>query len=487
MRHYTRRDFLRMLGGGAAALSVMALTGGCEVMLGEIVNRPVRREISGLSPTDPIIQTYQEAVRAMQALPESDPRNWTRQAEIHLNFCPHNNWFFLPWHRAYLYYFERICRELTGVRDFALPYWNWSANRRLPAAFQGGPANPLFVPDRDVRPRDRARDEFVGPALLESIMQNKNFLLFASGQAAGQRDPSTTGPLEGRPHNYIHGFVGGIMGTYMSPLDPVFWTHHNMIDYCWVEWNANRGHPNTNDPQWAGFVFEDNFVDRGGNPVDVKVSSTFLLPLIAYRYEPTPIGEAPPSAVQRDAQEMMRFLQEGAGVELAFADTFAVQQQVEVRVGEPVTVPIPLPASAIESALAPQAGAATQAERVLITVGDVAQPPSKDFFVRVFVNHPEATAETPLDDPHYAGSFAFFSDAGRAGGHEHATGSAPDFVVDVTETLRTLAEGEEMAAAGEMNVQLVAVPFEERAPEVTSFTLDFLELGLARASVPGAD
>jgi hypothetical protein len=30
-----------------------------------------------------------------------------------------------------------------------------------------------------------------------------------------------------------------------SPLDPIFWTHHCMIDRCWVEWNITRNHANT--------------------------------------------------------------------------------------------------------------------------------------------------------------------------------------------------------------------------------------------------
>src|SRR5688500_14408928 len=61
-----------------------------------------RRSVGTLAGNDPIIVSYRQAVSAMRALPSSDPRNWTRQAQIHLNFCPHGNWFFLPWHRAYL-------------------------------------------------------------------------------------------------------------------------------------------------------------------------------------------------------------------------------------------------------------------------------------------------------------------------------------------------------------------------------------------------
>jgi len=92
--------------------------------------------------------SYGKAVAAMKKLPTTDPRSWEGQAKIHQNFCAHNNWFFLPWHRAYLVAFERICRQLSGNPNFALPYWDWTANPQLPAGFAsptiGAVPNPLY-------------------------------------------------------------------------------------------------------------------------------------------------------------------------------------------------------------------------------------------------------------------------------------------------------------------------------------------------------
>ena len=107
-----------------------------------------RRSIRGMSANDPDLAAMRRAVAAMKALPQSDARNWIRFADIHRNFCPHANWYFLPWHRAYIASFERICQELSGKRDFALPYWNWTADRQFPAAFSAGDrdSNPLFHP-----------------------------------------------------------------------------------------------------------------------------------------------------------------------------------------------------------------------------------------------------------------------------------------------------------------------------------------------------
>jgi tyrosinase len=79
-----------------------------------------------------MLKSYAKAVRAMLALPPEDPRNWYRQAIIHTLDCPHGNWWFLPWHRGYLGWFEQICRELSGDPQFALPYWDWTAEQKVP-------------------------------------------------------------------------------------------------------------------------------------------------------------------------------------------------------------------------------------------------------------------------------------------------------------------------------------------------------------------
>jgi hypothetical protein len=56
----TRRDFMKEA-VGMSALAIGILTGGCELFqmtTRKIQSRPVRRDISTLSPNDPIILTY---------------------------------------------------------------------------------------------------------------------------------------------------------------------------------------------------------------------------------------------------------------------------------------------------------------------------------------------------------------------------------------------------------------------------------------------
>jgi tyrosinase len=107
-------------------------------------------ELSEQDPWHPIIEWYARAVAAMQARDGtdfSDPTSWRYLANIHgvdlrelplsswprgatWNECQHNSWFFLPWHRIYLHYFEQIVRQtivnLGGPDDWALPYWDYS-------------------------------------------------------------------------------------------------------------------------------------------------------------------------------------------------------------------------------------------------------------------------------------------------------------------------------------------------------------------------
>lgn len=137
MRSHTRRDFIKTT--AAAAGAAVLPFGGLQPHAG----RPrVRWNV-----TDPraakSLASYKTAVRAMLALPPSDPRNWYRHTLIHTLDCPHGNWWFLPWHRGYLGWFEQTCRELSGDPDFAIPYWDWTVSLQ-PDTFKPGIPAMLF-------------------------------------------------------------------------------------------------------------------------------------------------------------------------------------------------------------------------------------------------------------------------------------------------------------------------------------------------------
>ena len=130
----------------------------------------------------PDLEWYARGIAEMQTRPIVDPTSWRYQAAIHAydrasdplqergesmpsaaeqrkfwNQCQHASWFFLPWHRMYLGYFEQIVQaaitRLGGPGDWALPTWNYSDTnnpdaRKLPLAFTlptmpDGRPNPL--------------------------------------------------------------------------------------------------------------------------------------------------------------------------------------------------------------------------------------------------------------------------------------------------------------------------------------------------------
>lgn len=474
---FSRRDFLKGLG----LTSLAVATGACESCYNQIKNRPTRRNIANLAANDPIIQTYKDAVSAMKALPASDGRNWTKQAEIHNNHCVHGNWWFLPWHRAYLFYFEAICRKLTGNKNFALPYWNWTTTPSIPAPFWGN-GNPLFDNTRIATQSSVASSSVVGAANINNhVLSETNFLLFASAQATAQNQNIQYGVLEGGPHNYIHGFVGGDMGNYMSPLDPVFWCHHNMIECLWVDWNINKSNANTNDTNWSNFTFSD-FVDADGNPVSIQVATTLLMPLISYQFEP-----CAPNAVltTKDRATLEKFLREGAPHKLEFTRRFELRQSLDLAVDKPAAARLQIPPDALRSVLDNSAR-----QKAVLTIDEVQAPPKQDVFVRVFINKPDASASTPIEDPHYAGSFAFFC----CQEHPHDPTGAPvpvvsptpltpinqklGYLVDATATVQRLSQAGSLSA--DTQITLVAVPIEEgRRIETQKVTLGRVELATA--------
>jgi tyrosinase len=127
----------------------------------------LRRNIYCLTETSYDVDAYKRGITTMQArntLSTSNPlyrTSWTAQGNIHGTFspipgmisnqCRHWNYFFLSWHRMYLYYFERIVRSASGRPNFALPYWGYSPSgssfRALPAMFRTPTTgNVLYIP-----------------------------------------------------------------------------------------------------------------------------------------------------------------------------------------------------------------------------------------------------------------------------------------------------------------------------------------------------
>ena len=100
--------------------------------------------------------------RAITAAHEiSDDRGYQRWAGIHglplPISCTHHNHLFLPWHRAYLYFFEKALQD--RVPGVTLPWWDWTHHHDegIPPAYRrrrvANKKNPLF--DSAIQPSGR--------------------------------------------------------------------------------------------------------------------------------------------------------------------------------------------------------------------------------------------------------------------------------------------------------------------------------------------
>jgi tyrosinase len=452
-----RRAFL------AAAGSSLALLGnGAPLAQGAGVRR---RSVRGMSANDPDLAAMSRAVAAMKALPQSDSRNWIGFADIHRNFCPHGNWYFLPWHRAYIASFERICQELSGKRDFALPYWNWTVDRQFPAAFSTGDrsSNPLFHPRPGVA-QLRLAEDMVGQAVISRIMNSPDFEAFGSTRPRGQNSAAATWQrrlgskteFEFNPHDGVHQAIGGNMSVVdLSARDPIFFLHHANIDRLWTAWNR-RGNANSSEPLWRDFAFNGNFLNADGSRWNVAVGE--LSPAsLGYRYDDD-TGPFAADLVQPTGDLMTEKLSAyrrlepqatvsvGAGLrrlELPMGGAIyaaaAENEQIASR-DRPLSISLPLgrPLGDIvgAQAFAMQPDAKKYRRYVWAVLRDIEQPLDVTTRVRVFANCHDLSPRTRLDHPSYATSLSFFGSehANHYAAGDHST-AGMSMYVDLTPTL----------------------------------------------------
>ncbi|HEY7772370.1 MAG TPA: tyrosinase family protein [Marinagarivorans sp.] len=450
-----RRSCIKLAGGSVASAYTLGVLGGCESLQQQIENRPVRRDISTLSNNHPIVEAYRDGVAQMKALPNSDRRNWARQAQIHQNFCPHGNWYFLPWHRAYLFYFETIIRELSGYAEFALPYWNWTCSPQIPPHFFGA-GNTLLDNTRTKGPSDSIPTNFTGQDVLTDILAIPDFETFGSGSATALRGGGGFyGELEGTPHNLVHGWVRGNMGGLMSPLDPVFWCHHNMIERCWWDWNITQGKNNPSSSSWTSMSLANMFCDKDGNLVsNLTVGITALYPVLSYQFDdqlfPCDSGIR---GLTRSTAELREFLQRGGPSQLNVLDRIAAPTPEALLVQGRSVRQIELPVSATQMVV--NKSRATQ--RVVLKVKDARLQQGTDAFVRVFINPPSDINERSVHNRYYAGSFAFFGDGTHGNDSHHGGHNGNTYHIDITNTVQELIQKGVISERSKLNISLTAV------------------------------
>lgn len=216
---------------------------------------------------------------ALQALASGVRTRWDDFVYTHQIFMPmvHNAGQFLPWHRLYLYEYERVLRSECGYSGY-LPWWDakqdghdiftspmWSATHGFggngaydPTAviqflnitadgggclvdgpFKDTVIHVGYTNDTSYQERCIKRNiirfpasRWFTPAAEQDALASQDYERFAV-VLEGDGDPNTNLGM----HNTGHMSVGGdMMDPWVSPGDPIFFPHHANIDRIWAQW-----------------------------------------------------------------------------------------------------------------------------------------------------------------------------------------------------------------------------------------------------------
>ena len=401
------------------------------------------------------------------------------------------NWWFLPWHRGYLGWFEKTIRELSGNPSFALPFWDWTAQPSVPTPFFSGlldPHDATYIETFD------AFKVSIGPSLgafwsglsaeqanqlksrgflkagdlvseiafhfalrasarrltatapdlnnvtravvalprINAVLAQPDFSSFASGKTSNHAAEGPHGGLESGPHDNVHGNVGGMMGAYLSPVDPLFFLHHANLDRLWTIWSATQqqaGRPTLPAGQdlqlWSAepFLF---FSDEKGKPVTLKQAGDYRsTSVFEYEYEPgsassiAPVVAALPSKVFK-----------------------GVVTSTAMVLGQSATARTTVSANVVDAAETPDARALS-AE---VTIDPAAGPEDARFLV--FLNPPAGTSTLGPEDPSFAGAVQFF------GGTRHHQGPTT-FTVPLAPALQALRRANAFNSSDPLRIEVV--------------------------------
>ena len=249
----------------------------------------IRRSLAKLTPA--MLADLRAAFSKAMAI--DDDRGFWYFAGWHgepFNWCHHHDRLFLPWHRAYLYYFELALQaQQPGV---SLPWWDWSVLDHLPHAYTAATAdgadNPLLV--RKVRVYRSGTDQPAPPrapggpqsqgippppykARLRHAMRATSFTEFSRRLEA--------------IHDDVHVWTGGIMQNIESAAyDPIFFAHHTMVDRCWRIWQHRN----------PGALPPPQLLDRPLRPNGMTVRDTLDVTQLGYEYAGTASHAPGPTA-----------------------------------------------------------------------------------------------------------------------------------------------------------------------------------------------
>ncbi|XP_006347083.2 polyphenol oxidase, chloroplastic-like [Solanum tuberosum] len=304
----------------------------CPPMSGNIIDfqlpssTALRTRPAAHSVDSAYIEKFNRGIQLMKQLPDDDPRSFKQQANVHCAYCDgaydqlgfpnselqvHSSWIFLPFHRCYLYFFERILGSLINDPTFAMPFWNWDHpdGMRMPGLYTNSTSS-LYdrLRDRRHQPPTMVDLDFNGtdPNISNAQQTSQNLTNMYRQMVSLGRTPETflgdpyraggvpggAGSLENMAHGAVHVWTGDRtqanfenMGDFYSAArDPIFYAHHSNIDRLWTVWKTLGGRrQDFTDPDFLNTSFL--FYDEKAQMVRIRVRDVLDSSKLGYVYQ----------------------------------------------------------------------------------------------------------------------------------------------------------------------------------------------------------
>jgi tyrosinase len=347
---------------------------------------------------------------------------------------------FLPWHRAFLWYFEGICRAVTGESSFTLPYWDYSSpdpsvHGVIPPEFtkEGDPDfGSLYVGKRNPGVNDGQPIDDGQPA--DTLSTD------ALAQCTYGPNDSEEGfcqKLDFGLHGNVHVLVGNTKNMGQIPWaagDPIFWLHHCNIDRLWASWNAS-GAPRANPTLTDKFVFADS----GGTRVVADMTDFEITKDYTYdRLENIPACSAPPTVASAPAAP--------APKNPAPKNKVAAVKSAPIKLSsKPVKVKLdslPVSADAAPPTLEARVKSLQGGQNLFIVIKDLQVNIQPGVLYHIYLDLPDDSKKEQMK-PHYVGSVNFFhAEQHENHGHESMPNARPERFIsfNITSLAKQLAD-----------------------------------------------
>ncbi|KAM7503844.1 hypothetical protein LguiB_002748 [Lonicera macranthoides] len=424
--------------------------------------------------SDEYVAKFSKAIELMKALPEDDPRNFLQQARVHCAYCNgayqqvgfpdldlqvHNSWLFFPFHRWYLYFYERILGKLIDDPSFALPFWNWDTPRgmKIPSMFLNTSSSlynekrntsHLSVvldlgyngTDSDASDLDKITNNLA--IMYRQMVPNASTpeLFFGGEYRAGDNPGPGAGSIETTPHIALHRFVGDprqpngedLGNFYSAGRDTLFYCHHGNVDRMWTIWkNLGGKRKDISDPDWLKSSFL--FYDENAQLVRVKVGDCVDNKKMGYVYQNVAIPWL-------QSKPVPRLKKSDVAAKTATASGPATSVVFPVALDNVVKVLVPRPKRS-------RSKKQKEAEEEVLVIEGIKYDREKYVKFDVFVNDEDDEESAAADKTEFAGSFVSLPH-----NHKHGKKGRTNLKLGLTELL------EELEAEDDENVLVTLVP-----------------------------